>query len=192
MYWYVFVYFGSGLSAPSCMKEYVNFVVVFFFFFVPLYSRSRDGISPAVLPVGRAAVILKPHFRQTPNQNSEGRLFLLTRLCRPLQDLERLTPSLPLAASVICRFVFFPPHQFFYSHALLCRAYSFTHVHYSFLPAHRQRKRWRGWTDDSSRDKAKTWKTTTENVIFLSVFDYVLSASLILCYDTTVDLSHRD
>lgn len=156
--------FGSGLSALSCMKT-CKFRFLFFFFPL-LYSRSRDGITLAVLPVWRAAVILNPHFRQTPNQNWETPVPGDQTLSPPTgpPETDTFPSSLPQWSAALS---FFPPHQFFYSHALLCRACSFTRVHYSFLPAHWQRKRWRGWTDDnSSRDEKKTWKTTTENVIF--------------------------
>lgn len=137
------------------------------------HSRSRDGIIPAVLHVSRAAIILNPHFpklhTRTPMDRSSRDCVAPYRTPRAwhLPVLFRLSDQQ--------LFLFSP---FFYSHALLCRACSFTHVHYSSLPAHWQSKRWRRWTEDhSSRDYEETWKTTTENVIFAEFWLHFLCQS---------------
>lgn len=105
-------FFRSELSAQwACMKNYfVNFDCCF----SPPHSRSRDGISPAVLPVWHAAVSLNPHVRQTPNQNSKRCLFTRITLYRTSRDCPLL-----LLPQWFAALSFFPPPIFLLSRSFM-------------------------------------------------------------------------
>lgn len=157
------------------------------------HSRSRDGISPAALPVLRAAVNLNPHYPppkiRTLRDACSPDCVALYRTSRdwhlPLLLLPQWSAALSPPSPAPTTTTNFSTLTLFYAELAalpMC-------IIPPFLLTGRENDEEDELTTTVAGTKRKLedyhWKCYF--FLFLS-----LSASLILCYDATVDLSHRD